>query len=434
MKPAARMLLLLGAWLVLAVAGCLWPEPWLALWEGAGLLLAAVALADALLGRRQPSPRLERTLPGVLPVGVWTPVQVRLLNPAGAARRVRWFDGVPPALACRRQPQEARLGPGAWAALSYGVRPRRRGPCRFAPASLLSSSPLGLWWLASRGGPAQPVQVYPNFAPVRRFAELAAGHRLDQLGIHQQRRRGEGSEFHQLRDYRQGDSLRQLDWKATARMRRLIAKDYREEQDQQVICLLDCGRRLRAQDGPAAHFDHALTALLLLAYVAQRQGDAVGLLTFAGPERWVAPRRRASLDPLLAAVRDLQPSLRASDFLAAARALLERTRKRSLVVILTDLRDEDEETLGPALHLLRRRHRVILASLREPELEQALRAPVTDFEGALRAGAIDAYLAERRRAFARLDPGGAVALDVLPDQLAVALVNRYLAMKRAGAP
>jgi len=432
MKPAARLLLLLGAWLVLALAASLWPRPWLAVWAGAGLLLAALAAADALLGARRDPPRLERTLPAVLPVGVWSLVRIRLA--AGSrALRVRWFDGVPGTMEVRRQPQELVLGPGALADLDYGVRPRQRGPCGFGPASLLCASPLGLWWHFRQAGPAQPVRVYPNVAPVRRFAELAAGHRLDQLGIHQRRRRGEGSEFHQLRDYRQGDSLRQLDWKATARMRRLIAKDYREEQDQQVVCLLDCGRRMRAQDGPVAHFDHALTALLLLAYVAQRQGDAVGLCTFAGSERWVAPRRRASLDALLAAIHDLQPSLRASDYLEAARTLLTRLRKRSLVVLLTDLRDEDEETLGPALRLLRTRHRVILASLREPELDRAQKEPVADFGQALRAGALDAYLAERRRAFARLDPGGALALDVLPAQLPVALVNRYLAVKRAGA-
>jgi uncharacterized protein (DUF58 family) len=278
------------------------------------------------------------------------------------------------------------------------------------------------------------VKVYPNFAPVKKYAVLAMGHRLQQLGIHHQRRRGEGSEFHQLRDYRTGDSLRQLDWKATARMRRLISRDYQDEQDQQVICLLDCGRRMRALDGRLSQFDHTLTALLLLAYVALREGDAVGLLTFAGPERWIPPRRtRGALDQLVAAVHDLEPGLRATDYLAAAQAVLARVKKRSLVVLLTNLRDEDDETLGPALGLLRRHHRVILASLREPDLDRALEAPIERFDQALRAGAIADYLAQRRQAFARLAPGGILALDVLPRQLPVALVNRYLAEKRSGA-
>jgi uncharacterized protein (DUF58 family) len=369
----------------------------------------------------------------VLPIGAWTIVHLRIRSRFPLGQRIRVFDGAPPPMDLRHLPQTLALGAGAAAEVQYQVNPRKRGPARFLPASLLLSSPLGLWWIARERGPEQEVKVYPNFAPVKKYAVLAMAHRLQQLGIHHQRRRGEGSEFHQLRDYRTGDSLRQLDWKATARMRRLISRDYQDEQDQQVVCLLDCGRRMRSLDGRLSQFDHTLTALLLLAFVALREGDAVGLLTFAGPERWLPPRRtRGALDQLVAAVHDLEPGLQATDYLAAAQATLTRVKKRSLVVLITNLRDEDDETLGPALRLLRRHHRVILASLREPDLDRALEAPVEHFHQALRAGAIAAYLDQRRQAFARLAPRGILALDVLPRQLPVALVNRYLAEKRSG--
>ena len=433
MRPASRLLLLLGAWLALALPACLWPGRWLSGWQAAGLGLAALALADALLGRRLPAPEVMRILPPVLPIGAWTIVHLRIRSRSPLGQRIRVFDGAPPPMDLRHLPQTLALGAGAAAEVQYQVNPRKRGPARFLPASLLLSSPLGLWWIARERGPEQEVKVYPNFAPVKKYAVLAMAHRLQQLGIHHQRRRGEGSEFHQLRDYRTGDSLRQLDWKATARMRRLISRDYQDEQDQQVVCLLDCGRRMRSLDGRLSQFDHTLTALLLLAFVALREGDAVGLLTFAGPERWLPPRRtRGALDQLVAAVHDLEPGLQATDYLAAARATLTRVKKRSLVVLITNLRDEDDETLGPALRLLRRHHRVILASLREPDLDRALEAPVEHFHQALRAGAIAAYLDQRRQAFARLAPRGILALDVLPRQLPVALVNRYLAEKRSG--
>jgi uncharacterized protein (DUF58 family) len=429
MRPASRLLLLLGAWLALAAPACLWPARWLPAFQAMGWGLAALALADAALGWRLPTPRVDRVLPAVLPIGAWTQVKLRITAPG--RQRLRLFDGVPAAMDQRHLPQTLILdGP---VELRYTVSPRRRGPGRFSPASLLLSSPLGLWWIGRQAGAAQAVKVYPNFAPVKKYAALASGHRLQQLGIHHRRRRGEGSEFHQLRDYRTGDSLRQLDWKATARTRRLISRDYQDEQDQQVVCLLDCGRRMRGLDGRLSQFDHTLTALLLLAFVALREGDAVGLLTFAGPERWVAPRRtHGALDRITAAVHDLEPGLQATDYLSAAQAVLTRLNKRSLVVLITNLRDEDDETLGPALQLLRRRHRVILASLREPDLDQALQAPVERFDQALRAGAITAYLAQRKQAFARMAPRGILALDVLPRQLPVALVNRYLAVKRSG--
>ncbi|MGA2079822.1 MAG: DUF58 domain-containing protein [Holophaga sp.] len=433
LRPGARLLALLGLWLALAVPACLWPGAWRPGWAALGVAAAALALADALAALRLPAPACERRLPPVLPIGAWTPVRLRFANRSGIHRRLRWFDGAPPSMDLRHQPQELVLAPGAWAETSYAVCPRQRGPCVFTPTDVQVASPLRLWWRLLRLGPARSVKVFPNFAPVKKYALLARGHRLEQLGIHRRRRRGEGSEFHQLRDYRPGDSLRQVDWKATARMRRLISRDYQEEQDQQVVCLLDCGRRMRSLDGRLSHFDHTLAALLLLAYVALRQGDAVGLLTFAGPTIWLPPRKTpATLDRLLAAVHDLQPTLRPTDYLDAARAALARIRKRALVVLITNLRDEDDETLGPALQLLRHRHRVILASLREPDLDLARQAPIHEFRQALRAGAIDAYLAQRRQAFTRLAPRGGAALDVLPRQLPVALVNQYLAEKRSG--
>lgn len=434
MKPSARLLAVLALWLGLAVPACLWPGTWLPAWKVAGLALAAAALADALLALRPAIPACARRVPAVLPLGAWTPVVLRLASRSRLPQRLRLFDGAPPALEVRQLPQELTLVPGGWAEVRYGVRPRTRGPAAFAGVHLLLASPFGLWWRARTAGEGQALKVFPNFAPVKKYMALAAGHRLAQLGIHRRRRRGEGSEFHQLRDYRPGDSLRQVDWKATARMRRLIARDYQEERDQQVVCLLDCGRRMRSRDGQLSHFDHTLTAVLLLAYVALRQGDSVGLLTFSGPRRWLAPHRsRGALDRLMAAVHDLEPGLQATDYLEGARLALARLKKRSLVVLVTNLRDEDDETLGPALALLRRRHRVILASLREPDLDRAGRAPVATFEQALRAGALDAYLAQRHRALARLAPRGGPALDVLPQDLPVALVNRYLEEKRSGA-
>jgi uncharacterized protein (DUF58 family) len=277
------------------------------------------------------------------------------------------------------------------------------------------------------------VRVYPNFAALTRFALLATDHRLSQLGILQRRRRGEGLEFHQLREYREGDAQRQIDWKASARMRRLVSREYRDERDQQIVLLLDCGRRMAARDGPLSHLDHALNAALLLAFVALRQGDAVGLMTMGGIERWLAPRKsQVALNGLLAHSFDLQPTLASPDYHNAAVALMTRLRKRAFVVLLSNLRDEDDEGLRSAVGLLRQRHRVVVASLREPILGDALRAPVAGLEDALTHAATAEYLERRQRAFARLELGNVPCLDVEPEALPLALVNRYLDLKRQG--
>lgn len=434
MSPTRTCVLVLTGWLAFAVVASFWPQALTVHWKAAGWGILFVVLLDLILLLRAPELDVVRRIPGTLPVGVWCDAKLRLANGSAWPLHLEVFDGVPHALDHHGLPRAFRLKPGEAAELHYQVKPKERGAHRFEPCHLRLASPFRLWRRSLRGGPETLVRVFPNFAAVRKYAHLATVNRLSQLGIHKKRRRGEGMEFHQLREYREGDSLRQIDWKATSRMRKLISRDYQDERDQQIVFLLDCGRRMRTRDGELSHFDHTLTAILLTAYVALREGDATGLLTFAGEERWLPPRKTgAALDELLQALYDLQPTMGATDYLAAARTFLTRVRKRSLVVLVTNLRDEEDDTLLPALQLLRARHLVLLANLRERTLEQTLEEPVLDFDGALLHSAVHEYLDQRRKSFERIHAQGVLSLDVLPDQLSVSMVNRYLALKRGGA-
>jgi len=227
--------------------------------------------------------------------------------------------------------------------------------------------------------------------------------------------------------------VRKIDWKASQRLNKLISRDYQEERDQRIMFLVDCGRRMRAQDNACSHFDHALDATLLLAYVGLRQGDSVGLMTMSGEDRFVAPQRsRQMVSRILNTVYDLQPGLLTSDYYQAAVTLSKRVRKRALVVIVSNLRDEDDDTLLPALRLLQRRHLVLFASLREKALDEAVALPVQDYDAALAHAAAVEYRTQRDDAFRRMRLGNVVCLDVPPQKLAVSLVNQYLEVKRSG--
>jgi uncharacterized protein (DUF58 family) len=432
-NPTRTFLALSLGWLTLAVLASLWPSLVFA-WQLSGWSLLALALIDALLAWRLDGVDAARSLPGTLPLGVWTEVRVRVQNLQALPRTLRIFDHHPTAMSQRGLPQTIKVSGRAWAELAYQVQPEHRGSFVFGAFQILALSPLRFWWRDLRRGQPTPVRVYPNFAAVKKYALLAVNNRLAQLGVHQKRRRGEGMEFHQLREYRDGDSMRQVDWKATARQHKLISREYQDERDQQIIFLLDCGRRMRALDGALSHFDHTLNAVLLLSYVALREGDGVGLMSFAGDEeRWLPPHKTPSaLNKMLNALFDLQPSTRATDYLAAAESAAARIKKRALVVLVTNVRDEDDDTLGPALALLRQRHRVLLASLRERALEQTLLGTIRNLDDALQHGAIFEYLDQRRRGFEKLTTHGVRAMDLLPEQLPLALVNRYFELKREG--
>jgi len=432
MIPSSRLL-----WAVLvlaagAIAVSIYPEfqpGWIA--AGSGFLL--LAMLDAFAGLRLPAPAAARLVPGSLALGVRSEVRLRVANAAGMGVRLDLHDHHPPTFEAEGLPRRVDMARGQWSELAYQVRPVARGEAGFGAAEARLHSPLGLWLIKRLSGKPSAVRVYPNFRALAKYTLLATDNRLSQIGVLQVRRRGEGMEFHQLREYRQGDAQRAIDWKATSRTGRLIAREYEEEKDQRVLLLIDCGRRMASKDDELSHFDHALNAALLLAHVALRQGDAVGMMTMAGVNRYLEPRKSvAAVHAILNRVYDIEPTLAVPDYHLAARDVMRQLRRRSLVILLTNLRDEDDETLLPALRLLRSRHLVVLASLKESIISRALSARVDSFDRAVTHAAAADYLAARERTFRRIGASGAVCLDVEPEKLAISLVNRYLELKREG--
>nr|BFD43945.1 DUF58 domain-containing protein [Pseudomonas sp. FFPRI_1] len=402
-----------------------------------GLLLALLLLAllDALRLLRRQSPEVRRQLPGSLPLGRWSEVQLEISHHGQQPVEVQLFDHPPQGLVFEHLPQSVSLEPGQVARVGYNVRPLQRGHFNFERCEVSLPSPLGLWRARRRLAVGGSTRVYPDFARLYGAQLLAVDNWLSQLGVRQRQRRGLGLEFNQLREFREGDSLRQIDWKATARQRTPIAREYQDERDQQIIFMLDCGRRMRSQDGELSHFDHALNACLLLSYVALRQGDAVGLSSFAAERsRYLAPvKGSAQLSVLLNGVYDLDTSQRPADYQAAANELLARQKRRALVVLVTNLRDEDDQELLTAVKRISRQHRVLVASLREEVLDQLRQSPVQTLPEALAYSAAVNYLNHRAELHERLSAHGVSLLDARPGELGAELVSRYLNWKKAGS-
>lgn len=441
MKPTRLLLswlsVLLGMNILLGAAAALQlkvPDTLHSVAWGLLLALLLLTLLDAIRLRRLPSVQVKRQMPGSLALGRWGEVRLALTHHYRQPLTVQVFDHVPDGLSMEYLPQTLELRPGEHSELGYRLRPLRRGHFSFSRCEIHLPSPFGLWSAKRIIEAEDATRVYPDFARLYGAELLGVDNWLSQLGVRQRQRRGLGLEFHQLREFRDGDSLRQIDWKATARQRTPIAREYQDERDQQVVFMLDCGRRMRSQDDELSHFDHALNACLLLSYVALRQGDAVGLCTFAGNHpRYLTPvKGSGQLNLLLNAVYDLDTTRRTADYQAAVSELLARQKRRALVIMVTNLRDEDDETLMTAVKRLSRQHRVLVASLREEVLDQLRQAPVQTVPEALAyCGTVD-YLNTRNELHDRLSAQGLSVLDTSPSALGAALVTRYLSWKKAG--
>jgi len=403
-------------------------------------VLAAVAdLWRSVRALRSAPLAVERAWPQALAIGVRHTLALALLNPGRRAWRVQLFDGVGGGLAFDGLPQTLTLPPASRVQARYAVLPQRRGAVRFEPLQLRVRSLWGLFELPQRLGSGHELRVFPNFAALARYAWLAGDRRLTEIGIKSYVQRGPGTDFKQLREYQPDDPVRHIDWKATLRQARPVVREFEDSRDQCVLFLLDCGRRMRADEGAASlhgsHFDQALNAMMLLSYVALKEGDEVGALTFgtgAARPRHFAPRKgAATLNALMAHFYDVEPGTDYSDYQELARRLMTVHRKRALVVLLTNFRDEDAAELRPALRLLRTRHLVLLASLRERAHGEILQGRSTRHEQAVIVAGSHLFEQARRDAFVRLVGNDPLAIDVEPGRLAVALVNHYHAVKKA---
>lgn len=332
------------------------------------------------------------------------------------------------------------LPPGGTARLPLEVTGGARGAAELGPVALRVE---GRWRLMDsllRPEPsgAAGVAVAPSVAGVRRYRLLALQRRLRDAGVRQLRRRGEGTTFAGLRDYAVGDDPRHMDWKATARRGRPIVREFSVEQGQSVIVAVDAGRMMTQLAGDGrSRFEHALEASLVLADVAVSSGDRVGLLAFDDEVRaWIPPTRGvAALAAMRTALTPVQATLTEPDYATAFRTLATRHRRRSLLVLFTDV--VDERSSQALLSLATRgaaRHMLLVVALRNDALDAAALPTAGDDRGATYgAAAAEELLQARETALRRMRRAGVSVVDISPDRMVAAVVNRYLELKGRSA-
>lgn len=398
-------------------------------------LLAAVAVGDWALAPRAGSIGVERRLPGVVPLGAEAELSWRVRNPTPRRLKVALADELAPSLSATSRRAHLTVPARGSEEATVAFRPTRRG--RFQPGELVvrADGPLGL--VARQGRRQEPgvVRVYPPFRS-REEAELRVRRaRLLEVGLRSAAGRGGGTEFDTLREYAVDDEFRRIDWAATARSGKPIVRTYRAERNQTVMVLLDAGRTMAGRVEGVPRLDHALDAVMALTAVATRLGDRAGLVVFDSEVRAVvAPGHgRDQLRRVTEALYVAEPALVEADYRGAFAQTLARFRRRSLIVLLTDLAEEAvTESLVPALPVITRHSLVVVASTTDPEVTSWARAVPPDAETAYRKAAATSALSARARSAARLRGLGATVVDEAPGRLAPALADCYLRVKAAG--
>ena len=397
-------------------------------------LIVIAALADAL---RIPGARyieLGRVFPTSIGVGDTKDAEYEITSSWHRQLRVTVTQQLPSSLTSSALPtRTSPLEPNQLHSIPITITGRVRGTLPLGPVALTI---LGPWKLIRRSViyyPTDTISVIPSIIGAGRYRLLAAQYRLRTAGQRVLRRRGAGTSFANLRDYVAGDDPRRIDWKATARRHRLISREFTVEQGQTIVIAIDCGRMMTQLAGDRPRFEYALASALMLADIALSTGDRVGLIVFDSRMRsYIAPTRApGTLDAIRDALTGVTATMTEPDYAAAFRTLTERNRRRSLIVLFTDVIDVRSSRAIIALTARSaERHLPLVVALRNEQLVAAsIPSPGASDEQTYESVAAEELLSARNEALQIMRQAGVAVLDTAPTSMTAALINRYLEIK-----
>ena len=402
---------------------------------GVVVWLAEVVVEVVGLYRVREGMEADREVADKLSNGEDNPVVIRLRNGYRGRVTARVIDEVPAEFQRRDVMFRVELAPGERQEVRYTLRPVHRGAYRFGRVRVFVSGRYGFVERRYSFGEEREVAVYPSFMMMRRSELLALGNAHAEQDAVRTRRLGGDASFEQIKPYVVGDDPRTVNWKATAKMNRLMVNTYREERAQQVYCALDMGRTMQAPFEGMTMLDHAINAILSLANVVLRKEDRVGLMTFSRDSReWLrADNRLGQLRRMSERLYRLETDFRETDFEKLYMLAVRQVPTRGLFVLFTNF-----DTVSglqrhlPALQGLARRHLLLVVLFENAELTRAMEQPVRTVEEAYFETVATGFALEKRRMVQELNRLGIRAILSRPETLTVNAINAYLALKRQG--
>lgn len=414
-----------------------WGRPWLR-WVTLvyDLALLTAAIIDARTSRLPASVRIAREFGGRFAVGAETEVRVNISNGTPRPLSLIVKDEYPAQMKISGlREAQVRIAAQSSAALVYGLTPPKRGVFEFGRIAVRFLSRFGLVWCETQVSEPQSVKVYPNMRRAREAELKALGARSLTASHRKTSWRGEGREFESMRDYVHGDELRHISWTATARRGKLVTRQYQVERDQTILIAIDAGRLMTARIDRETKLDSAVHATLALMSAAARGGDNSGLVVFGRRiKAFLPPRRgREHMEAALEALHAVEPEMIEPSYARAFEFIAANSKRRSLVVVLTDLVDEEgSRDLLTSLKLLRPRHLPLVVTIGDRDLKALVREPPENERELFTQSVAEEIMYLREAALRLVESQGGLALDVTAAALAPALLEKYLQVKERG--
>jgi uncharacterized protein (DUF58 family) len=398
--------------------------------------LLLMALYDWRTSRLPPEVSIKREFEGRFAIGAETAVRVAVRNASSRWMNLKIKDEYPSEMRLLGV-REANFDvePMTETALEYTLVPPRRGRYGFGRVAVRYLSRLKLVWCEAQAGESESVKVYPNLRRAREVELKTLGARSLAAAHRRVSRRGEGREFESLREYVPGDELRHISWAATARRGRLTTRQYQIERDQTILVALDAGRLMTARVEGETKFDAGIHAALALLSAASRGGDNAGVMVFGRRVgAYVPPSRgREHTETILESLHAVEPELIEPSYTHAFEFIAANTKRRALVVVLTDLVDEEgSRELLESLKILRPRHLPLVVTIGDRDLQEVVRDVPATINDLFTQSVAEEIIYQREAALRLVEKEGGLALDVTAAALAPALLETYIRVKEQG--
>lgn len=414
-----------------------WNRPllrWLAL--AYDLLLIAFAVFDAWNSKLSDRVTFQRHFGSRFAVAAETEVRVEIANRTPRDLSLMAKDEYPPQMKLSGS-RQARIDVEAQTSSSFGywLTPPKRGRFAFGLIAVRFLSRWRLVWKQTRVSETTTVKVYPNMRRAREAELKALGTRSFVAARRKSQWRGEGRDFESLRDYVRGDEMRHISWTATARRGKLVTRQYQMERDQTILIAIDAGRLMTARIERETKLDSAVHAALALMSAAARAGDNAGLLVFGRRiHAFLPPKRGAEhLDAALEALHAVEPEMIEPSYSRAFEFVAANSRRRSLVVVITDLVDEEgSRELLASLKLLRPRHLPLVVTIADRDLKAVVRESPENEREMFTQSVAEEIMHLREAALRLVESQGGLALDVTAAVLVPKLLETYLRVKERG--
>ncbi|HET9730533.1 MAG TPA: DUF58 domain-containing protein [Acidimicrobiia bacterium] len=380
------------------------------------LLLAGVVV-DVVYVRQRPN--LDRTVPGVLARGVASELTIATDARDESSTQLR-----------QPQPPDMKIDPPvARGQLRAALTPTRRGANALPAPAVRRIGPLGLGRRTWTAGQPAEVLVYPDVVAAHRLVEAMRRGRFRDPGLRTRGPLGLGTDFEAIRDYLPDDDVRQINWRASERVGRPMSNVYRIEQDRDIIALVDAGRLMAAPiSSQLTRLDATIDAVVMVALVADELGDRCGVTVFDRSIKRRLPARRNGGRAVIQTILDTEPTLVDSDYDLAFRSI--GNAKRALVLVCTDLIDDAAaRSLVEAIPYIARRHAVVVATVRDPDVEAPLHTPPRAVPDVYAAAVALEVNTAKDQVVARLRHAGAQVVEAPPALLGPACVRAYLQLK-----